>query len=70
MDKVNIPRKLLEDLTNEGEPMNQDELGGCVWCGGTPPREQYGYARRKRRDHSEDCPWVIARELLGDPIPD
>lgn len=61
-------RNLIERLAPE-QPMNQDEMGGCVWCGGGPPREAYGYARRKRNHHMPDCPWVEARDWLGDVIP-
>ena len=51
-----------------GDPINQDEQGGCVWCGGTPPGRAYGYSARYRSDHSVDCPWLEARELLNDYI--
>ncbi len=52
---------LLEQLAPE-EPMNQDEQGGCVWCGGTPPRQPYAGADPK--DHAADCPWVEARRII------
>lgn len=67
-DTVSIPRELLDALA-PAEAMNQDEMGGCVWCAGTPPRQSYGYAGRRLIDHAEDCPWVAARAALGDPIP-
>jgi len=62
------PRKLLEQLAGY-DPMNQDELGGCVFCCGTPPGSQYGYAGRYLSDHEKGCPWVKARRLLGDKLP-
>jgi hypothetical protein len=64
---VLVPRHLLNALAPE-QPINQDEQGGCVWCGGMPPRTSYGYARRVRDDHMWDCPWVSARSFLGDEL--
>lgn len=66
---MNIKRELLEQLAPE-DPINQDEMGGCVWCGCGPPRQSYGYAGRQKNHHADDCPWVAARELLGDEIPE
>lgn len=51
------------------EPMNQDEQGGCVWCGGKPPRKQYGYATSNPKHHSNDCPWIAARAWLAANAP-
>lgn len=56
-------RELLERLAPE-EPMNQDEMGGCVWCGG-PAGSSYGYAGPDPKDHMPDCPYVAARALLA-----
>lgn len=61
-----VPVELLEKLAPES-PINQDELGGCVWCAGTPPGEQYGYAGADPADHEHDCAWVVARALLNAP---
>lgn len=58
-----VPEDLLERLAPE-EPINQDEMGGCVWCTGTPPGQQYGYAGADPSDHEVGCPWVQARALL------
>lgn len=63
------PRKLLEQLAPEW-PINQDELGGCVFCGGIPPGQKYGSAGRDLADHHRGCPWVKARRLLGDRLTD
>jgi hypothetical protein len=63
------PKKLLAALAPE-RPMNQDEMGGCVFCGGTPPGKQYGYAGRDLADHERGCAWVKARRLLGDKLAD
>lgn len=63
------PRKLLAQLAPE-RPINGDEMGGCVWCAGTPPGEPYGYAGRDLAHHEAGCPWVKARRLLGDKLPD
>ena len=54
----------LETVAPE-EPINQDEQGGCVWCGGTPPGEMYGYATSDRTHHDKDCGWVLAREAIA-----
>lgn len=62
------PRNLLRALAPE-QPLNNDELGGCIHCGATPPGEQYGYADRYLSDHKAGCPWVKARRLLGDKLP-
>ena len=64
-----VPESLLAKLAPK-KPINQDELGGCVWCGGHPPGSTYGYAGRDLADHKPGCPWVKARRLLGDRLPD
>lgn len=46
------------------DPVSQDEMGGCVWCGGSPDGEPYGYATDDPKDHEDDCPWVEARAVL------
>lgn len=46
------------------EVPNQDEQGGCVYCGGHPPREWYGYAT-KVEHHEPDCEWLYARAALA-----
>jgi hypothetical protein len=52
-------------------PMNQDEQGGCVWCGGDGKRKVRGgyrgsiYATADPADHAADCEWVAARALLA-----
>jgi hypothetical protein len=47
------------------EPMNQDEMGGCVWCGGTPPGEEHGYAGADPAHHEADCGWITARAAIA-----
>lgn len=54
--------ELLRSLAPE-YGIEQDEQGGCVWCGGRglPVAE----------DHGVDCPWLAARRLLslaGEPL--
>lgn len=63
-------RELLGNICPE-HPINQDEQPGCVWCGGTPDREDYerwresgGYATASPLDHDADCPWLLARQFL------
>ena len=55
---------VLEQLA-PAQPMNQDEMGGCVWCGGTPPGDRYGNAGSDQTHHDADCPWLKARALLA-----
>lgn len=62
------PKKLLEQLAGY-YPINQDEQGGCIFCGGIPPGQQFGYSDRFLSDHEKGCPWVKARRLLGDKLP-
>lgn len=62
--KAVVPRELLEQLA-PAEPINQDEMGGCAWCGAFG-ETTYSYV--KRGDwHQHDCPWLRMRHLLGDP---
>lgn len=56
-------RKLLDDVTG-AEPINQDEMGGCVFCGGTPIGKPYGYATANPDDHDPECVWIEARAVL------
>ena len=53
----------LADPNMTGEPINQDEQGGCVWCGHGPPGQAYGYATSDSKDH-HCCPWIEAMALL------
>lgn len=60
-DLDDVPVDALLDLIADlapSEPMNQDEQGGCVWCGGSP--SAYGYAGAREEDHAFDCPWLRA----------
>lgn len=66
--------ELIKELAPE-EPINQDELGGCIWCSGpmiTSKKRKYSqiYAERNISHHFPDCPWVKARILLGDKLPE
>ena len=53
---------VLEGVAQE-EPINQDEMGGCVWCGGPGA---YAEASSRPEDHDANCAWVIARKQIGD----
>lgn len=53
---------LLEGLV--GEVINQDEMGGCVWCGGSGKEGAYGYCDSSYDCHTNDCPWVQGDKLL------
>lgn len=54
-------RDALAEVAPE-EPINQDEMGGCIWCGGRQKRGLYTTSNPKH--HSADCPWLKARMLL------
>lgn len=69
-------RALLAELAPE-EPINQDEQGGCVWCGWSENMwfyEQRGcradhkrgsmYSDKRPETHTPDCPWITARRIL------
>lgn len=46
------------DLTRNA--LNQDEQGGCVYCGGG-----IGFHSDEREEtHQNDCEWMIGRKLL------
>ena len=66
MSTVKIDIELLNRIAPE-EPINQDEQGGCVWCGGTPPGSRWGYATADPKDHEYGCPWIEIRKLLEAP---
>jgi hypothetical protein len=53
---------LLEKLV--GHVINQDELGGCVWCGGSGKEGNYGYCDETYDCHSKKCPWVEGNRML------
>lgn len=56
---------LLEELV--GAVLNQDEMGGCVWCGGIARPgycKGYGYCNEDYECHQPDCPWVAGDKYL------
>ncbi len=61
-------RKIVEALAPH-DPINDDEQGCCVHCGGQPPGFPYAYSGRFLEDHRPGCIWVKARRLLRDRIP-
>lgn len=56
---------LLTELVGD-YPMNQDELGGCVWCGGSGKEGQWGYCDESYDCHMADCPWVAGNRKLNE----
>ena len=71
-ETVKISRSLLELLAPE-QPINDDESGGCIWCGWSESlmyflqeKKDIGsiYADNRPETHRSDCPWVQARKLL------
>jgi hypothetical protein len=65
---IEISKNLLSSLA-PSEPINNDEIGGCIFCRGMPPGTEYGYSKRFLTDHTKACAWVKARKLMGDKIP-
>lgn len=59
-------RGLLDAAVGD-EPMNQDEQGGCVWCGGSARGGMYADATPSH--HAPDCPWLVARTYLDSTKP-
>lgn len=59
-------KKELIDLLNGlvGEVINQDEMGGCVFCGGSGKEGRYGYCDESYDCHSTNCPWVLGDKYL------
>lgn len=53
---------LLENLV--GCVINQDELGGCVWCGGSGKEGRWGYCDESYDCHQTDCAWVEGNKML------
>ena len=60
--RVEVMRELIDDLTCE--PLNQDEQGGCVWCGGSAKGRLN--ATESPKDHGVDCAYIAARQALKD----
>lgn len=57
-------RKALLDENGEMQPMNQDEQGGCVWCGRQGKHSIY--ASDAPRDHTPDCGWIVGKAALAE----
>lgn len=63
-----LEKTLLSELAPYS-PINREESGGCIFCGGTPPGYRFGKADRFLSDHTRTCPWVRARQEQGDVLP-
>ena len=48
------------------DAVNQDEMGGCIFCGKSVGKHGYGYATNAPKDHEEDCAWFVGRRILVD----
>lgn len=58
--QIGVDRELLKAVAPE-TPMQQDEQGGCVWCG----EDSWNAGSYKDYDrHDEDCPWGRVRKLI------
>lgn len=47
------------------EVINQDEQGGCIYCGGSGKEGAYGYCTDEPDCHRPDCEWLAGRQALG-----
>lgn len=65
---------LISQLAPE-KPINDDEQGGCVWCGHSEEQWFYEtgksergsmYCDKRPETHKPDCPWLIAQQVLND----
>ena len=54
--------EILQDLVDD--VINQDELGGCIYCGGSGKEGNYGYCDTSYDCHQPDCAWVAGNKLL------
>lgn len=61
-------RALLARLAPE-KPFVDHESGACLHCGGVPPSRRPAETSRFLSDHQAGCPWVSARQALGDVLP-
>jgi hypothetical protein len=60
MNQIGVDRELLKAVAPE-QPMQQDEQGGCVWCG----EDSCGSSSFKDYDrHEADCPWGLVRKII------
>lgn len=48
------------------EAMNDQEMGGCIFCNGRAPRSYW--STNDPSSHKPDCPWVEARAVLDEPV--
>jgi hypothetical protein len=53
-------RMAIQTILDQGV-MNQDEQGGCVYCGNDSGA--HGYAGENLEDHDPGCTWVVFSEL-------
>ena len=62
-DMINVPRELLEKLAPELPYTESNDWGTkCVYCS----NDVNSCKSDKRISHEEDCPWILARILMGD----
>lgn len=70
-DSIKTLIELLKELAPE-QPMNQDEQGGCVWCGWSEQMMYFRlgkyngsrYSDERFETHTSACPWVKARKVI------
>jgi hypothetical protein len=59
INQIGIDRELLKKIAPE-QPIQQDEQGGCVWCG----EDSWGSESYRDYERHEDCPWGRVRKII------
>jgi hypothetical protein len=57
-------REALENVLGDA-PFNNDEMGGCLFCGNSNRVSSSAYVGADPADHMEDCHWIVAKEALS-----
>lgn len=59
VNQIGVDRDLLKVIAPE-QPMQQDEQGGCVWCG----EDSWGSGSYRDYERHQDCPWAGVRKII------
>lgn len=59
INQLGVDRELLKAIAPE-QPMQQDEQGGCVWCG----EDSWGSGSYRDYERHEGCPWGRVRKII------
>lgn len=64
---LTLPAALLEQLAPHEPHLNTSDHGD-VWCAFCDAEQPASFGTRLRANHKPECPWVIARAVLGDHL--